>query len=226
TGEVQVKPDIARVTLGVQNQGREASGVSQENAQKTAALIKAVKAAGVADKDIQTTGYSLYPQYDYSNGIAPDGRPLPVTSPPKISGYQASNTVTVTVRKIENAGKVIDAGIKAGGNAANGINFDVDNSTPSQDAALQKAVADAIRKAKVIAKATGATGLTLVGVQQADYQPPRPMFKAAMMSRTAEAVPTPVEAGESTITASVTVRFRMSSGAAGGGVPISLAGTQ
>ncbi|MBC8104503.1 MAG: SIMPL domain-containing protein, partial [Cytophagales bacterium] len=92
TGEVQVKPDIARVTLGVQNQGREASGVSQENAQKTDALIKAVKAAGVADKDIQTAGYSLYPQYDYSNGIAPDGRPLPVTSPPKISGYQASNT--------------------------------------------------------------------------------------------------------------------------------------
>jgi uncharacterized protein YggE len=214
TGEVQVKPDIARVSLGVVNQGREASGVAQENAQKTDALIRAVKAAGVADKDIQTSGYSLYPQYD--PGIV-GGQTPGVSREPKIIGYQASNMVTVTVRKIADTGKVIDAAVKAGGNAANGISFDVDNKAPSQDAALQKAVADAVRKAKAIARAAGAANLFLVGIQESSDNQPRPMFREAMMSR--DAMSTPVQPGEHSVIANVSVRFRFLGEGAGPNAP-------
>ncbi|MES2462854.1 MAG: SIMPL domain-containing protein [Armatimonadota bacterium] len=209
TGEVQVKPDIARISLGVQNQGREASGVTQENAQKTDALIKAVKAAGVADKDIQTSGYSIYPQYEQNQlgGFSPStGMPRE----PKIVGYQASNMVTVTVRKVGDTGRIIDAAIKAGGNTSNGITFDVADKASSGDAALQKAVADAVRKAKVIAKAAGAANLFLVGIQEGGYTPPRPMYGQAMMARGADVASTPVQPGEQSVTANVAVRFRFS----------------
>ncbi len=208
TGAVQVKPDIARISLGVQNQGKEASGVAQENARKTDALIKAVKAAGVADKDIRTGDYSITPQYDYASasGIRPNGQPA--SDNLKINGYQASNLVSITVRKIADSGKVIDAAIKAGGNVANGISFDVADSAASQDAALQKAVADAIRKAKAIAKATGAANLFLIGVQEGGYRPVQPLFQAATMSRAGDAAFTPVQPGEQSVTATVSVRFR------------------
>ena len=206
TGEVQVTPDIARISLGVQNQGKEASGVAQENAQKTDALIKAVKAAGVADKDIRTGDYNIEPQYQ-NPGIKPNGQLYPTDNPPKIIGYSARNTVTVTVRKIADSGKIIDAAIKAGGNVANGISFDVADSATSQDAALQKAVADAIRKAKAIAKAAGAANLFLVGVQEGGYRPIQPLFRAATMSRAGDAAYTPVQPGEQSVTATVSVRF-------------------
>jgi uncharacterized protein YggE len=199
-GEVLVKPNIARITLGIQNQGKEASGVAQENAQKTDALIKAIKVTGVADKDIRTSGYNLYPQYDYKaqeQGKAPE-----------IVGYQASNTVTVTVRKIADSGKVIDTAIKAGGNAASGILFDLEDDAAAQDEALQKAVADATRKAKAIAKAIGTQGLFLVGVQESNYSAPRPMFREAMVARSADVAPTPIQPGEQTVTANVSVRFQ------------------
>lgn len=209
TGEVQVKPDIARISLGVQNQGKEASGVAQENARKTDALIKAVKAAGVADKDIRTGEYNIEPQYapvsnqggGFSGGGGFGG------DQGKIIGYSARNTVSVTVRKIVDSGKVIDAAIKAGGDVANGISFDVADSTASQDAALQKAVADAIRKAKAIAKAAGSANLFLIGVQEGGYRPIQPLFRAATMSRAGDAAYTPVQPGEQSVTATVSVRF-------------------
>lgn len=212
TGEVQVTPDLVRLTLGVENQGREASGVAQENARKTDALIKAVKAAGVADKDVRTANFSLNPQYDYNNQKAGQA--------PTIVGYQASNTVLVTIRKIADAGKVIDAAVQAGGNAANGVAFDLNDDTrdTAENAALQKAILDATRKAQVIAKAAGVSNIALVAVQEGVAAPPpiRPLFRMSAMAAGAPAPSTPVEAGQQTVTASVTVRFAFT--------PVSLSG--
>ena len=243
TGEVQVKPDIARITLGVTNGGKEALGVAQENARKTDALIKAVKAAGVADKDIRTTDYNIEPQYDSSpnsggglGGLGGGGGGFggSGTNQEKIIGYSARNRVVVTVRNIANTGKVIDAGIKAGGNVANGgnfgsagnIGFDVSDSTAAQDAALQKAVADAIRKAKAVAKAAGAANLFLVSVQLVDSNSPQPFFRATTMARAGDAAFTPVQPGEQTVTATVSVRFGFvpngGSAVAGPGIKIPL----
>jgi len=204
TGEIQATPDIARLSVGVVTQGREASGVAQDNATKTTALIQALKAVGVAEKDIRTVDYSISPQYDYTNQN--NGKP------PTIAGYQAMNQVEVTIRKIADAGKVIDAAAKAGGNTAGGLSFDLndDSRAAAADAALAKAVAQAKHKAEVMAKAAGANNLRLIGIQEETSAPPivRPMYKSATMAAGA-APTTPVQAGQQTVSVTVTLRYRI-----------------
>jgi uncharacterized protein YggE len=100
-GEVNVRPDLARISLGVQNQARDSTAAAQANANATTRVIEAVKRAGVADRDIQTSNYSIYPQYD--SRPRPD---LPGQVEQVLTGYQVSNTVRVTVRRIAEAGRV------------------------------------------------------------------------------------------------------------------------
>lgn len=208
SGEVRVKPDIGIVTLGVQTQGPDSAKAAAENAALADRVIAAARGAGVAEKDVQTSGYSISPQYDY--------RPQQQGKPPVLTGYQVSNTVRVTVRKIADVGKVLDAGIKAGANTAGGITFDLDEPTAAQarDEATKKAVADAIHKAKVIADAAGVTQTKLIAISQGSIAVPRPRFDAALKMRavTAEAVETPVAAGEVTVSAEVSVRYAIGGG--------------
>lgn len=198
TGEVMVTPDIARITVGVQTNGKDSAVAAAENATKIDAVIKAVRALGVAQKDVQTEGYGVYPQFDYQK------------QPPVLLGYQVSNSVRITVRKLSDAGKVLDAALKAGANVAGGIAFDISDPQKAHDEAMAKAVKDAVRKAKLMAKGFN-TSRSLVlmelseGVQN-DYLPPRPMLRSAMASE-AKASQTPVEAGETKITVTVSARF-------------------
>lgn len=201
-GEVQVKPDIVRLSLGVQTQNAQSAVAAGENAEVTSRVIAAVKAAGVADRDIQTTDYSIQPQYDYRP------RPNGEARPPAIIGYQVNNTVRVTVRRIGDASKVIDAAVKAGANVAGVIAFDTDDPSAGKDAALRKAVADALRKARVVAEAAGIADIRLVAVTEGSIGFARPMESAMMMrAAVADAAQTPVQPGEQTVTAFVTVRF-------------------
>jgi hypothetical protein len=213
-GEVQAKPDLARISLGVQTAGKKASDTARNNAQSTDALIHAVRAAGVAEEDVRTSDYSLDPQYA-------DVMRRP-NQPPTIVGYQANNTVTVTVRDISRVGAVIDAAVAAGGNVANGISFDLTDATreAAEDAALAKAVADARRKALAIARAAGAETLTLLAITEGDAQPRvvRPMVMMGRMDASGSA-PTPVEAGQLSVTAQITAEF-----GSGGGPSIAVRG--
>lgn len=210
TGEVQVKPDIARLTLGVQNQATDSNQAAQENADRTQKVISAVRAAGVAEKDIQTANYSLYPRYD--NRPRPEGRPGAGLQggEPVIVGYQVSNNVNVTVRKIGDAGKVIDAAVKAGANVAGGIGFALDDPTKAREEAMRKAVADVMRKAHVMAEAAKVPDIRLVSLAEASASYPQPVYFDAMArGAVAEAATTPVAPGEQTITVNVTARFAM-----------------
>lgn len=210
TGEVRVKPDVANIQLGVQTSGRDSTAAAQENARKTEQVIAAVRAAGVAEKDIQTANYSIYPQYDNRPPRPlPGGQETPQT--PQIIGYQVNNSVNVTVRRIGDVGKVIDAGIKAGANVAGGISFSLDDPTSAKEEAMKKAVADAMRKAKVIADAAGVGSTRLVAITEGSVNYPRPMYDMAMTrgAMAAEAS-TPVSPGEQTITVTVTARYSMS----------------
>ena len=208
SGEVQAAPDIARLSLGVVTQNADAGEASAANAQKSAALIKAIKAAGVADKDIQTSGYSIFPQYDLGRGQSnqPDYRA------PKIVAYQVSNTVRVVVRKITDAGKVLDAGIKAGANDAGGISFDLNDDTraKAQAEALTRAVADAKAKADTLGKAADLRGLRVDSIREGGSdEGPRPVFRSMRaMSAAPGGNETPVQAGELTVSASVVVKYR------------------
>ncbi len=202
-GEVQVKPDIARLTLGVQTQAADSTRAAEQNAEITQKVTSAIRGAGVAEKDIQTNNYSIYPQYE-------NPRPEPAGREPRqpqIIGYQVSNTVRVTVRKVGDVGRMIDAAVKAGANVAGGIAFDLDDPTKAKEEALRKAVADAQRKAQVVADAAKVPQIRLVAVQEGSVDYVRPMHEAAF-ARAADAA-TPVSPGEQTVTATVTARYRM-----------------
>lgn len=203
TGEVMVRPDIARLMLGVQTQAKEASQAARENADRTDALIKAIRGAGVAERDIRTSNYSINPNYDY--------RPQEQGRPPIITGYIVNNNVNVTVRKIADVGKVIDAATNAGANMAGGIFFDIDDPAPARREALKKAVADAADKAKAIADAAGLGSISIVSVVEGSANFPRPMLEMAdtrMAMAGRAAASTPVQPGEQAVTATVTVRYR------------------
>jgi uncharacterized protein YggE len=128
-----------------------------------------------------------------------------------LTGYQVSNTVNVTVRQIANASAVLDAAVRAGANVAQGISFELDTprQTQAREDALRRAVADARRKAQVIAEAAGVGPITLIAISENGAPPIRPVFREAFAARGGAAdVATPVQPGENTVTATVTIRYR------------------
>ncbi len=195
SGEVNVRPDLARISLGVQNQATDSTAAAQTNTDRTAKVIEAMKRAGVAERDIQTSNYSIYLQYD--------SRPKPGQSglsEQVVAGYQVSNTVRVTVRKIADAGRVLDAAVKAGANVAQGIQFDLDVPTAAKARAdaLRAAVTDALSKARVIADAAGVKQIVLVAIIENGAQGIiRPVYEGMAMMKSADAA-TPVQPGENT----------------------------
>jgi hypothetical protein len=191
------RPDIATLTAGVVTDAPTAEAALAENARRMNAVIAAIKRSGVADRDIQTSQLSIQPQMVYAENV-----------PPRVSGYQATNTVTVKVRNMANVGKTVDALVNVGGNQLNGVAFGLDN----PDAALDRARADALKKARaraeVYAQAVGMRVSKIISIQEGGaVAPPRPM--PMMMARAAMAEATPVAAGEVELTANVTVTFEL-----------------
>lgn len=198
-GEVSVKPDVARVQVGVRTEAKEVTEAVQANATRMDAVLKAIRAAGVEEKDISTVSYSISPLYE---------APKPnVATEPKQRGYQVYNAVRITVRKIGDAGKVLDAATQAGANVAQGISFDLskEQREKAYAEALTLAVTDARQNAVAIAKAARVTVLTLHSITEQGGGFPQPM--AAFAEARGGAIYTPVVAGQMTVTASVSVRY-------------------
>ena len=184
-GEVKAAPDMASITLGVQTEAPTAQAAMAQNAERMSRIIAALKTAGLAEKDIQTSNISLDAQYDYQQN-----------QPPKLRGYQASNTVTITVYDISRLGRTLDAVTAAGANQINGIGFGLRDSTAAENQARLKAVQALQAKAQLYAGATGNRVLRLVNLSEGGGyvpQPPRPMAMARPEFAKAD---TPVQAGE------------------------------
>ena len=134
--EASRAPDIASISAGVVTQAVDGNAAMRQNAEQMARVMTAIKAAGIAEKDIQTSGINLNPQYHYADNV-----------PPVITGYQASNTVSLKVRDIAKLGNVLDALAAQGANQINGPQFEIDQPEPVYDearlAALKKAQARA-----------------------------------------------------------------------------------
>lgn len=199
TGKVSVAPDKADLTLSVEIQAKTAEAARNQAAISMEALIKAVKKAGVAGKDIQTHSVSLYPNY------SPD-------TANKITGYQLTNQVAVCIRDISKASDIIDSAVKAGGNSTRvqGINFAVDNPESTLAEAREKAYANAKTKAEQYAKLAGLTlGSPLHISEGTDIPPvPRPYAEMrTMKSAMADGASTPVQAGEQEVTVTVDIMF-------------------
>jgi uncharacterized protein YggE len=190
---VQAQPDTAIVTVSVITQNRNALSAQQDNAAKTDAVVRALKAAAGAGAEVKTSGYSLQPQRVYKEN-----------QPPTISGYEARNSVTVTLGDLTKLGSVIDASAQAGANDVSGIAFTLRQDRQARDRALSEATREAVSKAQVIASALGGRVVRIVEVQEEGFQqrPPVPLYQAeAMMAK--RDVSTPIEVGALDITSRV-----------------------
>jgi hypothetical protein len=190
---VQAQPDTAILTVSVVTQARRALEAQQDNANKSEAVVRALKSAAGAGAEIKTSGYNLQPQRIYKEG-----------QPPTITGYEARNSVTVTIADLTKVGSVIDAAAQAGANDVAGISFTLKKDRPAHDQALAEATREAVNKAQVIAQAVGGKVVRIVEVQEEGFERPRPVYQAEYGLRAGvAAAPTPIEVGTLDITSRV-----------------------
>ena len=190
---VQAQPDTAIVTIAVVTQAKQALDAQQQNATKTDAVIRALKAAAGTGAEIKTSGYSLQPQRVYKEG-----------QPPTITGYEARNSVTVTTSELNKLGSIVDAAAQAGSNEVSGIAFTLRQDRQARDRALSEATREALSKAQVIAQALGGRVVRVVEVQEEGFQrPPQPLDQTQNFMMKREAMATPIEVGSLDITSRV-----------------------
>jgi len=194
TGEatVAIAPDMATIRVGVTSQGKSAREASETNGKQMTGVLAALKGAGIADRDVQTSSLSLQPQYDPNKSGAA-----------RLLGFQATNQVTVKIRAIDTLPDVLDRAIGAGANEMSGIEFVVSEQSKLLDQARTEAIADARRKAELYAKAAGAKVGAVVAITEEGSAPP-PRLMQAMRAGAA-----PVAPGEQTLRAVVTVSYEL-----------------
>ncbi|WP_309623675.1 SIMPL domain-containing protein [Novosphingobium sp.] len=197
-------PDLAVFSAGVTTQGQTAGEALRANAAAMTRVIAALKKAGVAEKDIQTSSIQLNPVYGQPV-VGPNGQ---VAQEPRIVGYQATNMVSIKARDIKNFGKVLDALVASGANQISGPSFQMADPTAAMDEARVDAIKAARGRADLYAKAAGLRVVRVVSISEGGYSPPQPKY-AMMEARTADAASTPIQAGEVEAQVSVTVQFEL-----------------
>lgn len=205
-GRTNKAPDLAVFTAGVTSQGKTAGEALAANSADMNKVIAALKKAGIADRDIQTSNLNLSPMYEPQRQL-PTGEIYPPQ--PRISGYQVNNMVTVRQRDLKQFGRVLDTLVAAGANSVNGPSFQMDDNEAAADEARADAIAKARRRAELYARASGLRVLRILTITEGGgYSPgPQPVFAKAAMAEMADA--TPVAAGEVTTQAHVTVLFEL-----------------
>lgn len=200
-GEVRAKPDEARIELAVETQAPTARAAGEENARIAERVIAALVRAGVPRGEIETRGYSLFPDYR---------EPRPDDTDPVIRGYRAANMVSVRTERLDRVGALIDVALGAGANRLNGIGFGLRNDAAPRAAALREAVAEARRAAEVMAAALGVRlGPVLDASTGVDPRPPFPMpaYRMDMAVAQSASARTPIEPGEQTVAATASLVF-------------------
>jgi uncharacterized protein YggE len=198
-GRVTVTPDRATFSVGVQSMAPTVAAAVQDNNTRAAAIVDALRKLGATDRDIRTSQVSIHPQQDHQPN-----------RPPRITGYQVSNTVTVTRSNPSEVGRFLQAAVDAGANTVSGVSFTVSDPARGREGALQAAFADARSKADVLAKVAGRTTGRALSITEgtAVTPPPYPMGRAAMMMEAKQA-DIPVEPGAEELTFTVSVVFEL-----------------
>jgi hypothetical protein len=197
TGRVAVDPDVAELRLGVAIARPTVDSARAAAAEAMAAILAAVTAAGVAARDVRTTLLSVQPRYDYSDGKAPT-----------LTGYDLANVVDVTVRDLATLGGVVDGALTAGATSLDGLTFRVDDPREPERTARTAAVAEARSRADDLAAAAGVSISGVADIVEGGRPPGGPQPKAARALLAADAG-TPVQAGTTEISVTVTVTFRI-----------------
>jgi uncharacterized protein YggE len=197
SGDVTRVPDLAVITAGVVTRAPTAGGAMQQAAERMQRVHAALKAAGLEDRDIQTSNISLNPDYRYEEN-----------QPPRIAGYSATNQLTVRFRDIASAGKILDALVAQGANQIGGPILTIDKPESALDEARTKAVANGRARAELYARSLGLRIVRVVSVSEnaGEYPvpPPRPMMAAAR-----EAADTKIEAGEQKLQVNLAMTFEL-----------------
>ncbi|MHA7872445.1 MAG: SIMPL domain-containing protein [Hyphococcus sp.] len=196
-GEAAAAPDMAVLSIGVRTDAQTAAAALRQNSADMAATIAKLKDLDVADRDIQTSGLSINPRYDYGER----------RSDPRVIGFTATNTLTVKLRDLDRAGAVIDQAVQSGANSLGGVQLTFADPKPLSDAARKDAVADARGKAALYAEAAGVRLGRVLSIQDGYVATPAPQPYATAALRMESDAAVPMQAGESTITASVTIVY-------------------
>lgn len=201
---VPVAPDQATIGAGVTTQAPKATDAMQQNAAEMAKVIARIKALGIADKDIQTTGIALGALFDYKEPANPG-----TTMPTQVfRAYQASNRVSVVLRKIENTGSVLDALIEAGATDISGPDFGVENDVAAEEQARSTAVARGRAQATAYAKMLGYTGVKVLSISES-VEAAFPAYDAAKMAAEFAITATPVQPGMVSSGVSITITYEL-----------------
>lgn len=193
-GQVTRTPDIAVIRAGVVTQDANAAAALKANAERMAAVMAAIKRLGIAERDVQTAQINLQPQYRYAEG-----------QPPVITGYQATNTLTLRLRDVARAGAALDALATQGVNSIDGPTLTID----AMDSAMDEARVDAIRharaRAELYARAAGLSVDRIVSISEGGAGMPGPV--PVLMARMEADSATKIAPGEQAVGVTVNVRF-------------------
>jgi uncharacterized protein YggE len=197
TGEVNRVPDLAIISAGVVTRAATARQAMQQAANKMARVRAALAKAGIADRDIQTTSINLHPDYAYENN-----------RPPRLTGYNASNQVTVRFRDVANAGEILDALVAEGANSINGPTLTIDKPEAALDEARARAIAAGRARAELFARSMGLRVVRVVAVSETggSYPVPPPMV---MMRAEAADASTKIDPGEQKLQVNLAMTFEL-----------------
>ena len=201
SGTMAAAPDMATVSFGVIREARTAREALDANNKAMADVLAAMKELGIADKDLQTSGFNISPRYFY-----PKQRNNEPQKPPEIVGYQVSNQLAVRVRDLTKIGNVLDKSVTLGVNSGGSIQFSNEDTTEILRQARQKAVENAVDRAKTLVTAAGARLGKIISISESSHQPgPQPLARARAIAHSAAAESVPVETGENSYRVQVNV---------------------
>jgi len=198
TGEVTRIPDIVRIGAGVVTQAPTAVEALRQNAVRIERVRAALARAGIAARDIQTSTISLQPDYAYEQN-----------QPPRLTGYRASNEVSVRFRDIAESGRILDALVAEGANQINGPNLGIDRPEAALDEARVQALANARARAELYARSLNMRVRRVLLVSETGMAMPPPTPVMMMRGRADSAAETRIEPGEQTLTVTLTVSFEL-----------------
>ena len=198
-GAVTLVPDTASVVLGVTIDAESLSDAQAEATTRMEAIIAAVRAAGIEDRDIQTTNYGVSILYDYDDDGNLD----------RVIGYQVSNQVAVTVRDVDALGALLDAVVAEGANQIYGISFYVEDTSAAASQARTLAVEDAMRKADELAAAAGLEVARVTYITETSSPPPVPFYAGSPAEDAAVRSAVPIQAGSTEISVDVQMSFEL-----------------
>ena len=202
-GSAEMAPDMALIDLGVVKDAKTAREALDANNKAMAEILSALKEAGIAARDLQTSGFMINPQYQYPQNSTGEN------PPPVLTGFQVTNTVTLRVRDLSKLGEILDKAVTLGANQSGGIRFTNDKPDTAVSAARKKAVENAVTKARELTEAAGVGLGRVLEISETSYRAePVPMMRA-MAKDYAEGGAVPVATGESSYSVTVNVTFAL-----------------